>query len=81
MGSVTYGLGADLSLPHYLSVTTGIRILVHKSDHLAEISGNIVRYDALALRPEVLLAWYFVCACAVSLEMKFLPHSWEKMSA
>ena len=25
-----------------------------KSDHRAEISGNIVRYDALAPRPEVL---------------------------
>ena len=30
-----------------------------------EISGSIVRYDALAPRPEVLLYWYLVCACAV----------------
>ena len=42
------------------------------------LSGNIVRYDALAPRPEVLLYWYFVCACAVSLEAKFLPYSWGK---
>ena len=45
-----------------------------KSDHRAEISGNIVRYDALAPRPEVLrsfsclyanqVKWYFVnCMC------------------
>ena len=38
----------------------------------AEISGNIVWYDALALRPEVLLDWYFVCSCAVMLELNFL---------
>ena len=70
-GSVTYGLGADLSLPHCLSVTTGIWTLTHKSDLRAEISGSIVRYDALAPRPEVLLPWDFVCACAVSLELKY----------
>ena len=68
MGSVTYGLGADWSLPPFLSVTTGIWTLAHKSDLRAEISGSIVRYDALAPRPEVLLPWFFVCACAFSLE-------------
>ena len=70
-GSVTYGLGADLSLPQCLSVTTGIWNLTHKSDLRAEISGSIVRYDALAQRPEVLLSWYSVCACAVALRQKF----------
>ena len=74
-GSVTYGLGADLSLPQCLSVTTGIWTLTQKSDLRAEISGSIVRYDALAPRPEVLLSWYSVCACAVSLGQKFLPYS------
>ena len=79
-GSVTYGLGADLSLPQCLSVTTGIWTLTHKSYLRAEISGSIVWYDALAPRPEVLLSWNFVCACAVLLELKFIPHSWEKVS-
>ena len=81
MGSVTYGLGADLSLPHCLSVTTGIWTLAHKSDPRAEISGEIVWYDALAPRPEVLLSWYFVCACAILQELKFLPYSWGKIFA
>ena len=67
MGSVSYGLGADLSLPPCLSVTIGIWTLAHKSDPRAEISGEIVWYDALAPRPEVLLSWRFVCACAGSL--------------
>ena len=65
------GLGADISLPHCLA--TGIWNLAHKSDHRAEISGKIVWYDALAPRPEVLLSWYFVCACTVSLWLNFLP--------
>ena len=51
-----------------------------KSDLRAEISGSIVWYDALAPRPEVLLSWYFVCACTSSLELEFLPYSWEKCS-
>ena len=78
MGSVTNGLGAALSLPQCLSVTTGIWTLTHKSDLRAEISGSIVWYDALAPRPEVLLSWYSVCACAVFLGQKFLPYSWKK---
>ena len=65
-GSVTYGLGADLSLPQCLSATTGIWTLTHKSDLRAEISGSIVRYGALAPRPEVLLSLYLVRACALS---------------
>ena len=67
MGSVSYGLGADLSLPPCLSVTIGIWTLAHKSDPRAEILGEIVRYNALAPLPEVLLSWCFVCACASSL--------------
>ena len=55
--------------------------MVHKSDHQAEISGNIVRYSALAPRLEVLLFWYLVCARAVSLGMNFSPYAWEKISA
>ena len=39
------------------------RYLNLSSHPRAEISGEIVWYDALAPRPEVLLAWYFVCAC------------------
>ena len=79
-GSVTYGLGADLSLSQCLSVTTGIWTLTHKSDLRVEISGSIVWYDALAPRPEVLLSWYSVCACAVYLGQKLLPYSWEEIS-
>ena len=48
-----------------------------KSDLRAEISGSIVRYDALAPRPEVLLLFYFVGACAVTLEQKFFLYSWN----
>ena len=66
-GSVTYGLGTDISLPpcdRYLKLGS-------KSDLRAEISGIIVWYDALAPRSEVLLLWYFVGACAITLELKF----------
>ena len=42
-----------------------------KSDLRAEISGSIARYDALAPRPELLLLWYFVSACAATRELKF----------
>ena len=76
VGSVTNGLGADLSLPPCLSVTTGIWNLTHKSDLRAEISGSIVWYDALAPCPEVLLSWCFVRACAASFEFKCWPYSW-----
>ena len=69
MGSVSYGLGADLSLPPCLSVTIGIWTLLHKTDPRAEISGEIVQYDALAPRPEVQFSWCFVCACAGSLKL------------
>ena len=67
-GSVTRGLGADISLPPCLA--TGIWTSTHKSDLRAEISGSIVWYDALAPRPEVLLLWYFVGACAATIELK-----------
>ena len=50
-----------------LSVTIGIWTLAYKSDPRAEISGEIVWYAALALRPELPLCWCFVCACAASL--------------
>ena len=49
-----------------------------KSDLRAEISGSIVRYDALAPRPEVLLLWHFVGASAATLKLKIFPHSWGK---
>ena len=49
-----------------------------KSDLRAEISGSIVRYDALAPRPEVLLLWYFVGACVANLKLNFLLYSWRK---
>ena len=49
-----------------------------KSALWAEISGSIFRYDALAARPEVLLYWHFVCACADSLKLKSSPYSWRK---
>ena len=78
-GSVSYGLGADISLPHYLA--TAIWTLARpKRDLRPEISGSIVRYDALAPRPEVLLYWHFVRACADSLKLKSLPYSWQKYS-
>ena len=54
--------GPDLSLPPCLSVTIGIWALAHNSDPRAEISGEIVRYDALAPRPEVLLSFFFAHA-------------------
>ena len=78
-----------------------------KSDLRAEILGSIVRYDALAPRPEVLrlifciyanpvfiyayasvrklkllmqlLPWYLVYACAVFLELDFLPHVYVRV--
>ena len=58
-------------------LNTGIWSLAHKSNYRAEISGNIVRYDALAPRPEVLLYWYYACAYAVFPELKFLPYPWD----
>lgn len=41
--------------------------------------GKIVWYDLLAPRPELFLCWNFVCACAVSIGMKALLYSWEKV--
>ena len=41
----------------------------------AVISGEIVRYDALASRLGVLLSWYLTCACAHCLEHKFSRYS------
>ena len=49
-----------------------------KSALWAEISGSTFRYDALAARPEVLLYWHFVCACADSLKLKSSPYLWGK---
>ena len=68
--------GGGISLPHCLA--TDIFNFTHKSDHGAEISGNIVWYDALAARPEVLLHWHFVCACTVSIEMNdYHKYAWR----
>ena len=47
MGSVSYGLGADISLPPCLSVTIGIWTLAYRSDPPTEISGEIVWYDII----------------------------------
>ena len=57
---------------HFSPSLPGDRYLKHgsKSDLRAEISGSIVRYDALAPRPEVLCSWYFICVCADSLKLK-----------
>ena len=51
-GFVTYGLGADISLPPCLA--TGIWNFAPKATSGPEISGSIFRFDALAPRPEVL---------------------------
>ena len=77
-GSVTYGLGADISLPPSLPGDRYLK-LGSKSDLRAEISGSIVRYDALAPRPEVLLLGYFVGACAATLELMFFHIREENM--
>ena len=50
-GSLTYGLGADFSLPHCLA--TGIRTFDLKAITWQKSRGNIVWYDALVLHPEV----------------------------
>ena len=55
--------------------------LAQKSDPRAEISGEIVWYDALAPRPEVLLSWYFACACAVLRGPEFLTIFVEKIGS
>ena len=47
-----------------------------KSDVRAEISGSIVRYDALAPRPGALLLCYFFGACAAILKLKFFAYSY-----
>ena len=76
-GSVTYDLRADISLPPCLPGDRYLK-LGSKSDLRVKISGSIVRFDALAPRPQVLLLCYFVGACAATLEVKFLPYSWGK---
>ena len=76
--SVTCGLGADISLPHCLE--TSIWNLAHKSDHRAEISENIVWYDALATCPEVLFSYHLVCACVVFQTLNFVPYAWVNLS-
>ena len=50
-----------------------------KSDLRAKISGSIVRFDALAPLPDVLLLWYFVGAC-VATRTEVLPIFVEKTS-
>ena len=75
-----------VSGPTFLSLSPSLRRasetwLKNESDHRAEISENIVRYGALAPRPEILLPQFSGCACAVYLELNFLLISWEKISA
>ena len=56
MGSVTYGLGADISLPPCLSVRPGIwkfSVLRLKATSGPKSRGASSRYSALATRPEV----------------------------
>ena len=68
----------SLTAPRPLEM--GIWNFAHNSEDRAKISaGNIVRYDALALRlaPRGTGLLVFVYANAVSLEGKFLPDSWE----
>ena len=64
-GSVTYGLGADISLLHCLE--TGIWNLAHKSDHRAEIFGEhrSARRSGTASRGTALLV--------LSLRMRSFP--------
>ena len=73
-----HGLGTNISPSlsgnRYLKVGS-------KRDHWAEISGNIVRYNALTPSPEVLPFRYFVWARVVSLELKFLPIPEKKICA
>ena len=58
MGSVSYGLGANLSLPPCLSVTIGIWTSAHKSDPRAEISENrLVRRSGTTSRGTVVLVF------------------------
>ena len=47
---MTYGLKANISLAHCLEQVPD------KSGHWSVVSGNIVKYDVLAPRPEVLLS-------------------------
>ena len=54
-----------LALPPCLSVTIVIGTSAYKSDPRAKLSEEIVWYDALAPRPEVLLSLCFVCAGAM----------------
>ena len=65
MGSVSYGLGADLSLPLPVG-DDGYLNLSSQKRPTGRNLGEIVWYDALAPRPEVLLPWCLVCACARS---------------
>ena len=56
---LSHGLGADISLPP-CPTSSGAKDIwnpAHISDPRAEISGEIVWYDALAPRPEVLLSF------------------------
>ena len=43
--------------------------VVERAFFFFEISGEIVRYEALAPRPEVLSSLCFVCACAGSISL------------
>ena len=70
-GSVSNGLGADISLPPSLPGDRYLK-LGSKSDLRAEISGSIVWYNALAPRPEVLRS--FSCLYANSVFWVFCSH-------
>ena len=64
MRSVSYGLGADLSLP---PLPFGDDRYLNLSSQKWPTGRNLGGNDALVPGPEVLLCWCLVCACAGSL--------------
>ena len=67
-----YRLFQKFKISHHLqNLFQYVKRNTYNSKLRAEISGNIVRYDALSPRSEVLLSWYFVCACAATHELKW----------
>ena len=66
------GFSKNFKISHHLqNLFQYVKRNTYNSKLRAEISGNIVRYDALSPRSEVLLSWCFVCACAATHELKW----------
>ena len=66
---------ANIFLPHCLA--TGIWTMAQKANTGSKCQGISFGTTLWLRRPVVLFLWFLACACAVFLELNFLPHAWR----